>query len=703
MEERIKKISSKMNIEEKIAQLCCISPNTIIENGVFLRGKTEKILKNGLGQIALVSRDFYPETGVKIINEIQKIALNSGSKIPVIIHEECLHGCAAKGSTSFPQSIALASSWEPDMIEKIAKVIGKETRVRGIHQALSPTINIARDVRHGRTEETYGEDPYLSSLMAVAFIKGLQSEKVIATPKHFSADFAGDGGRDSSAVFFSERILREIFFPPFKASIQKAKALSLMAAYNSINGIPSSSNKHLLTDILRDEWGFDGFVVSDYGSVAGIYTSHRIVDSYASAGKIALEAGVDVELPHSVCFPELVKLFKEGKISEDVIDRSVKRVLKGKIWAGLFENPFSDPDEATRICDCDQHRQLALESAEKCIVLLKNNGILPLDKNIGSIAVIGPNANEPRLGGYSGSGIKVVTVLEGIKNKVSKRAKIYFAEGCKVNDNSKSGFSKAISVASKSDVAILVMGNSSQTEGEGRDRCNLDLPGVQESLIREVANTGTPVVVVLINGSAITMSGWIGLVDGVIEAWYPGEEGGNGIANVIFGQYNPSGKLPITLPTFTGQAPLYYNHLPSIRSLDYVEIRGKQPMFQFGYGLSYTNFEYKNLIISPQVYSKGNVKISVEIENTGKYEGDEIVQCYLKDVISSVVRPVTELKRFTKIHLKPGEKRKVEFLINEEDLSFLDENLKQVVEPGTFKVMVGKNSMDGLEGTFELK
>lgn len=703
MEERIKKIINKMSVEEKVAQICCIERNSLLENEYFSHEKAKSLLTNGAGQISPVLRPFDPYTGTEIANEIQKIAINSGPKIPVIIHDECLHGCMAKTSTSFPQSIALASSWDPDMVEEIARIIGKETRARAIHQALSPTINIARDARHGRVEETYGEDPYLTSLMAVAFIKGLQSQKVIATPKHFAADFAGDGGRDSSAVFFSERILREVFFPAFKASIQQAKALSLMAAYNSINGIPSSSNKWLLTDVLRKEWGFDGFVVSDYGSVYGLYGSHHVADSLATAGKIALEAGLDVEIPSSPCFSHLVKLIQEGNLSHSTIDTAVERVLKAKMWLGLFDNPFSDPEKAAKICDCDEHRRMAFEAAKKSMVLLKNNGILPLSKEISSVAVIGPNANEVRLGGYSTFGIKVVTVFEGIKNKVSKRTKVYFAEGCKVNDMSKSGFSKAVSAASKADVAILVMGNSSETEGENRDRCNLDLPGVQEDLIRQIADTGTPVIVVLINGSAITITKWIGLVDGVIEAWYPGEEGGNAIASIIFGESVPSGKLPITFPRFTGQLPLYYNHLPCLRKYDYVEVRGSQPLFPFGYGLSYTDFEYKNLKISPEKFSgKGTIRVSVEIENTGRFESDEIVQLYLRDIVSSVIRPVKELKRFKKIHLKPGEKTEVDFTLNYEDLMFLDNSFIPVAEPGTFEVMVGKNSMEGLRTTFEL-
>lgn len=705
MEEKVKEILEKLSPEEKVAQLCSVGGEHLLEYERFAKEKAEEMLKNGMGQISYILRHLDPDKGVEIANEIQKFALDkTKSKIPIIIHDECLHGCMAKKSTSFPQSIALASSWDPDMLYEVAKVIGKETRARAIHQALSPTINIARDVRHGRVEETYGEDPYLTSRMAVAFIKGLQSEGVIATPKHFAADFAGDGGRDSSATYFSERTLREIFFPAFKASIEEGEAWSLMAAYNSISGVPSSSNKWLLTDVLRGEWGFKGFVVSDYGSVWGLHGAHRVAETLGEAGKLALEAGLDVELPHAVCFPELVKMLREGKVSEEALNKAVERVLRAKFWLGLFDNPFADPEKARQVCDCDEHRELALRVAEKCIVLLKNNGILPLPKDIGSIAVIGPNANEVRLGGYSGYGMRVVTPLEGIMNKVCKGTRVYFAEGCRVRDYSKNGFSKAISAANKADVAILVMGNSDETEGEGRDRCNLDLPGVQEELIKAIVDTGTPVIVVLINGSAITMSNWIDLVDAVIEAWYPGEEGGNAIANVIFGDYNPGGKLPITFPKYTGQVPLYYNYRPCIRSHDYVEVRGRQPLFPFGYGLSYTTFRYSELKVVPQVISTGGkIKVSVDVENTGKYEGDEVVQLYIKDMYSRLVRPLLELRRFKRIHLKPGEKTRVEFVLNEEDLALLDENLEPVVEPGRFEVLVGGNSEVGLRESFEFK
>jgi len=671
---------------------------------VTLEGYKEKY---GIGELSCVLRPFSPKEGAEFANEIQKYVIeNTRLGIPVLIHDECLHGCMAKGSSSFPQSIAMASTWNPELMKEVATAIGKETKARGIHQALSPTINITRDPRCGRTEETYGEDPYLASAMAVSFIEGLQEQGVITTPKHFAANFVGDGGRDSNAIHISERLMREIYFPAFKSVIEKGRALSTMAAYNSIDGIPCSSNRWLLTDVLRKEWGFKGYVVSDYGSVVHIYTKHKVASSKAEAAKKALEAGLDMELPASDCFEEVLDLVKENKLSEDVINEAVRRILRVKFWAGLFDNPYVDPDYAEKICDCKEHRELALKSAREAMVLLKNNGVLPLMKDIKSIAVIGPNAAVPRLGGYSGYGIKVVTPLEGIENKLGENVEVRFAQGCDLIDPSKKGFEEAIEIAKDSDVAILFVGNSvPETEGEQRDRCNLDLPGVQEDLIREMSNAGTPVVVVLINGSAITMTKWIDGVQAILEAWYPGEEGGNAIADILFGDYNPGGKLPITFPKSVGQLPLYYNYKPSGRVDDYVDLRGTQALFPFGYGLSYTQFRYSNLKITPKVIGpNGEVNITLDVENVGKYKGEEIVQLYIRDIVASLSRPGKELRRFERITLDIGEKKTISFTLTSEDLAFLDIDMKLVVEPGIFEVMIGNSSEDiRLNGKFEVE
>lgn len=713
IEERIEDLLKRMTGEEKVYQTGAVfeeGNGVILKKGKFSVEKAKRNIGKGIGEISSILRHLSPKEGAKLANKIQKFALeHTRLGIPIIIHDECLHGCMAKNSTSFPQAIGLASTWDDELMERIAVAIGRETRSRGIHQALSPTVNITRDPRCGRTEETYGEDPYLASRMAVAFVKGLQSEKIVATPKHFVANFVGDGGRDSYAIHFSERILREIYFPAFEACVKEAGALSFMVAYNALDGLPCSCNKWLLTDILRKEWGFKGFVVSDYRSVIGIQDKHSVAQTKAEAAQKAIEAGMDVELPHIDCYVELINLVKEGKISMEVIDEAVRRILRVKFWLGLFDDPYVNPEYAEKICDCKEHRKLAYEAACKSIVLLKNEGdILPLEKTIKSIAVIGPNANEIRLGGYSGYGMKVITPLAGIKNRVSKNTKVYFVEGCKITGDSKEGFEKAIRIAQKSEVAILVMGNfagygDGYTEGESADRSNLDLPGVQEDLILEICKAGKPVIVVLINGSAITITKWLNNVSAVVEAWYPGEEGGNAIADVLFGNYNPGGRLPITFPKTTGQLPLYYNHKPTGRRDDYVDLRGDQALFPFGYGLSYTKFQYSNLKVTPkEIPPYGKIKVSVEVKNIGKYEGDEVVQLYLRDVYSSLSRPVKELKGYKRITLKPGERKRVEFILAERELSFLNRHMEYAVERGTFEVMVGGNSVNVIREKFEV-
>jgi beta-glucosidase len=660
-----------------------------------------------VGQLSCALRCLSARDGAELSNQIQKyVTENTRLKIPVMIHEESLHGCMAKGSTSFPQAIALASSWNPELMLEVATAIGKETKARGIGHVLSPTVNIARDPRCGRTEETYGEDPYLASKMAVSYVQGVQSQGVVTTPKHFVANFVGDGGRDSYEVHFSERILREIYLPAFKASIKEAGALSVMSAYNSLNGQPCSSHRWLLTDLLRGEWGFEGTVVSDYSSVVHIRDKHRTAGSKAEAAVKALEAGLDLELPQSDCFEEVLESVKKGLLSEKVVDEALRRILRLKFWAGLFDDPYVDPDEAERINDCEQHRNLALRAAREGIVLLKNSGILPLEKRIGSIAVIGPNANVARLGGYSTYGIEVVTPLDGIRAKVSADTQVRFAQGCPLVGGSRESISAAARTAERSDAAILVVGNSvPETEGENRDRSSLDLPGLQEDLICAISATGVPTVVVLIGGSAVTMERWVDDVDAVIEAWYPGEEGGTAIAEILFGDRNPSGKLPLTFTKRTGQLPLYYNHKPSGRTDDYVDLRGEQPLFPFGHGLSYTQFEYSNLKMNPEEVSRDSeLTVSLDVKNTGDREGDEVVQLYLRDEVASLSRPVMELKRFLRITLKPGETRRLEFALRTDELAFLGSDLKPAIEAGTFRITVGSSSKDiRLEGCFEVK
>ncbi|MCX6134229.1 MAG: glycoside hydrolase family 3 C-terminal domain-containing protein [Ignavibacteriales bacterium] len=829
IEDRVTDLLSRMTVEERVAQLQ--STLKKIEWG-------KNFTVNGLGGIGPLLRWSVAKEAAEKANEYQKMAREKTRLgIPIIIHDEALHGLIANGATSFPQAIGLAASWDTDLMANVATAIAKETRSRGIRQVLSPVINIARDVRWGRVEETYGEDPYLQSRLAIEFCKNIEDAGVITTPKHFVAN-VGDGGRDSYPIHFSERELREVYFPPFKAAFQEANASSVMSAYNAIDGIPSTSSKWLLTEVLRKEWGFKGFVVSDYGSVSGIMDKHHVAATPKEGAAKAVEAGLDVELPDIYFYGEpLLQAARDGSASMKAIDEAARNVLRAKFRLGLFENPYVDPESAASVNDSPDHRALARDAARKAIVLLRNEeNTLPLKKEVKSIAVIGPEAEAARLGGYSGFGTKVVTLLDGIKSKVPA-AKIVYEKGCDVGFTAlppisseflvpadakpgehglrgeyfknkdlqgppalvrtdkvinfewamgspepniapdhfsarwtgklipkesgtySVGFSSddgvrlyidgkllidswfdrgatldvvtmkleagreydvkieyyenegwayasfvwdmkrpvdpriqaAADAAKKSDVAIVAVGI---IEGEGYDRSNLDLPGEQEQLIQAVVETKTPTIVVLINGSAVTMRKWVNKVSAIVEVWYPGEEGGNAVADVLFGDFNPGGKLPITFPQAVGQVPLYYNHKPTGRGDDYTDLSGK-PLFPFGFGLSYTKFKYSNLQVSPQrINPDGKVQISVDVENTGRRAGDEVVQLYLHDPVASVTRPVKELRGFKRISLAPGEKKAIVFALSKEEMGFLDDALKFVVEPGTIEVMVGSSSDD---------
>jgi len=714
-DERVEDLLGRMTLEEKIHQLSSYAPwvsgrtNREIfldKKGNLSESKTRRhIGTQGIGSLTCMLHNFTPREAARAAIALDKfVKKRTRLGIPIMIHDEALHGLTAIQSTAFPQSLGLAATWDPALMRRLAAVIGTECRTRGIRQVLAPTINITRDPRCGRTEETYGEDPYLSSRMAVAFVKGVQSQGVACTLKHFAANFVADGGRDSGEVHLSERALREVCFPAFEAAVREGGALSVMAAYNSLDGVPCSSNRWLLTDVLRKEWGFRGFAVADYLSVDQVHNCHCVAPSPAHAGKQCLEAGLDVELPHMVCYEKMIALARKGGVSSEAIDTGVRNVLRTKFVLGLFDEPAAHPAAAASLAQCPEHRSLALTAAQESIVLLKNEGgLLPLGRKVRSIAVIGPNANETRLGCYSCTGLKAVTPLQGIRRRVGKRTTVRFAAGCGVLDDDRKGFARAVRIASQSDLAVLVMGNCLESEGEGRDRCNLDLPGVQEELIRAVVETGTPVVVVLVTGGAVTMESWLDDVPTVLYAWYPGMEGGYAIADVLLGRCDPGGRLPLTLPRKVSQLPLYYNAKSSGRSIDYADLRGPQPLFSFGFGLSYTTFRYSNLRATPRnIGIGGRVTVRVDVRNTGKREGREVVQLYLTDCMAEFARPVKELKAFKRIRLKPGKKTTVEFVLGEKELRYLDRNFEYVVEPGTFEVMVGRSSEEGLKTRFEV-
>lgn len=711
---RVKDLLKRMTLEEKAGQLISTCPVSQLkladysEEQVVANGK--KLIDRGIGQLGVAARHPTPALGPKVVNALQRYAReNTRLGIPVLVQDECVHGCKANGSTMFPMSIGMAATWNPDLLERMTDAVGKEVQARGINQCFSPTLNLGRDVRCGRTEETYGEDPYLAGRMGVAFIKTLQKHDVIATPKHFAANFVGDGGRDSHAVHFSERLLREIYFPAFRAAVEEAGAMSVMIAHTAIDGIPCSNNSWLMNDILRKEWGFDGFIVPDNTDVQKNFAVHSQADSYEQSAKWCLEAGLDTDLswpppdPRLCYLDHLPKLVRSGKVKQKFLDESVARILAAKFKLGLFDNPYLDEKLAAKITQCPKHRQLALETALESMVLLKNDGVLPLPAKARTLAVIGPSAEKPRLGGYTCENPRSVSPVDGIRALAPKNTQVIFAEGCKLALPDRSGFAAAVQAAKKADLVLMFMGNSSDkvvgqpetTEGERHDRCNLDLPGVQEDLILEVAKANPNIVVVLQGGSAVTMKRWIGSARAILEAWYPGAECGNAIARVLFGHYNPAGRLPITFPATTGMCPLYYNPRPHGRAPDYQDHRGRLEQFAFGHGLSYTTFDYRDLKV--RVKGRGRqvaATVTCTVANTGTRDGDDVVQLYLRDLYSSITRPILELRGFKRIHLKAGAAAKVAFTLGFDDFSFLGRDLKPVLEPGNFKIMIGASSAD---------
>ncbi len=733
----INDLLSRMTLEEKVAQLGSIHAHRLLENGQFSREKAQELLRNGIGQITRIAGgvNMKPEKAAEIGNEIQKfLREETRLGIPAMIHEECLSGFTAWGATVFPQAIGMGSTFDPDIIYQVTSAIRKQMRALGAHQGLSPVLDIPRDPRWGRTEETFGEDPYLVSRMASAYIKGLQGEDfesgIIATAKHFPAYGISEGGRNLAPARASERELREVFLFPFEVAVREARAGSVMNAYHEIDGIPCAASRFFLTKILREEWGFQGLVVSDYEAIRMLENFHRVAGSAQEAAIKALEAGIDIELPDADCYGEpLLQAVQEGLISEEVINESVRRILEVKFLLRLKERESIeiDPQKVKESFDTPQDRELSREVARKSIVLLKNDGVLPLKKDWGTIAVIGPNAHSTRNlhGDYSYTvhipsvrkwkgeeiteedAVETISVLEGIKNKVSANTKVLYAQGCDLLDTSGDGFEEALKIAAQSEVIIAVMGENSglfktSISGEGSDRVDLDLPGRQKELLQALRETGKPLVLVLVNGRPLSIKWEKENIPAILEAWYPGEEGGNAIADVLFGDYNPGGKLPISFPQSVGQIPVYYNRKPSSFS-DYINTDA-QPLFPFGHGLSYTKFSYSDLKITPpQVNSLEGVKISFKVKNTGSRAGDEVVQLYIHDRVASVERPVKELKGFKRLTLQAGEEKEIIFTLFPEQLAFYDEFMRFIVEPGVFEVMVGSSSEDiRLSGEFEV-
>ena len=738
LEKRTKDLLSRMTLEEKAAQMVCIwrdRPKAMLDDdGNFDENKANAFFKkgNGIGQVTRPSdagKGKNARETAELTNKIQKFFLeNSRLKIPVVFHEECLHGHWAIDSTHFPQPIALAASFDPALVERLFTLTAEEARVRGAHHVLTPVVDVVRDPRWGRCEETYGEDPYLVSRMGIAAVRGFQGDRkfhdrkhVMATLKHFTGHGQPESGMNCAPANISERVLRETFFYPFKEVLREAKAISVMPSYNEIDGVPSHANQWLLRDILRKEMGFKGFMISDYWALWELSCKpdthgHFVAKDKKESAKLAVEAGVNIEAPDPDIYLNLVELVKKRELKESQLDELVYPLLYWKFAFGLFEDPYVDPDEADRIVGSTANREPALEAAHASITLLKNeNNLAPLNlRKFKTIAVIGPNANRSLIGGYSGVPRYNVTVLDGIKERVGDRAKVLYSEGCKITiggswgedqvvpSNPEEDFkqiAEAVEIAKQADVIVLAIGGNEQTSREAwarthmGDRTCLNLIGRQEELVGAMLETGKPVIVFLFNGRPLSINYVNQTVPVIFECFYLGQETGYAVADVLLGNHNPGGKLPITIPRSVGHLPAFYNYKPSARR-GYL-FDDVSPLYAFGYGLSYTSFAIgAPRLAKSKIGRKDSTSVSVLVKNTGSRAGTETIQLYIRDVVSSVTRPVKELKGFRKISLKPGESKTVTLPITPDSLAFYDINMDYVVEPGEFEIMVGNSSRD---------
>ena len=702
---------SMMTLEEKCGQLNQIPANW--KDGVsYLTDEGKEMVRRGqVGSLLNAA-------GASSIREIQRLTVEeSRLGIPLIIGVDIIHG----SRTIFPVPLAEASSWDPELVQKSARVAAVEASAAGIHWTFAPMVDIARDPRWGRIVEGSGEDPYLGSVMAAARVRGFQGTSladptsILACAKHFAAYGGAEAGRDYNIVDMSERTLREIYLPPFKAALD-AGAGSFMSSFNEIAGVPSTGSKFLMTDVLRGEWGFKGFVVSDWTAI-GELIPHGVAANRAEAGALAINAGVDIDMVSKIYMDELPALVRSGKVSPGTVDEAVRRVLRAKFRLGLFTDPYrgaSTERERKSILSVD-HVKAAREIGQRSIILLKNEeSLLPISKQTKTIAVIGPladNKDEP-LGPWhaGGKAADVVTVLEGIKSQVSPQTRVLYVKGCEIEGDSGARFVEATLLAKQADVAIVVLGESERMSGEAASRSNIDLPGVQRELLKQVLSTGTSTVLVLMNGRPLTIAWEAAHTPAILETWFLGVQTGNAIADVLFGDVNPSGKLPVSFPRSVGQVPIYYNYKSTGRPFDelnkytskYLDVTNT-PLYPFGYGLSYTTFSYSELKLSSQKIPPGSdVSVTIRVTNTGRRKGEEIVQLYVRDVVASVTRPVKELKGFQRVTLDPGQQKTVTFTLKPDQLAFYGLDMKRVVEPGMFKVYVGGNSVDVVESEFEL-
>jgi beta-glucosidase len=725
IEDRVADLVGRMTLEEKVDQITGGwegRVGVVDSTGTYNAERARKFLLNEWGD----GQKFPPRQAAILRNGIQRFQLEKTRLgIPEMFLSEGLHGVMEYGSTSYPQALGLAATWDPALVKRVFSAVGDEAGSRGLGQVFSPVLDIARDPRWGRTEETYGEDPYLVSRMGVAAIEGLQGDDfligrhhVMATAKHFAVHGQPEGGTNTAPGNYSERIIRENFFVPFKAAVEEARVGSVMASYNEIDGVPSHINHWLLDRVLRQEWGFKGYITSDGDGLQMLVNTHHVAYNNADAARQGIAAGIDYDLSEGTAYSTLVSQVKSGMVPESEVDRAVAKVLAAKFRLGLFDNPYVDPDYTERVVNNEEHRRLAVEAAAKVIVLLKNDkNLLPLDlSKLNNIAVIGPNAADVHLGGYSRDPGQGVSILDGIKARVGSKAKVLYAEGCKITDapqgyrgwnadnvklveasTQTASIQEAVATAKKSDVAIVVVGENESTNREAwaenhlGDRDSLDLLGAQNDLVKAVVETGTPTVVLLLNGRPLSINYIAEKVPAILEGFYLGEEGGVAAAQVLFGDVNPGGKLPITFPHSVGDLPDFYNHKPSDNRS--YEFSTRQPLYPFGYGLSYTTFTFDNLRVEPkQILTGGTAKVSVDVSNTGQREGDEVAELYLHQRIADVTQPVMQLKGFERVTLKPGEKKTVEFAVTPEMLSMLNIDMQRVVEQGVFELMVGPSS-----------
>jgi len=744
---RVGDLLSRMTLQEKIAQISCIwQRKSDVEdaNGDFDPAKASRVFPYGIGQVARPSDRVpleandplqnvfrnVPQT-VDFINAVQHYSVDhTRLGIPTIFHGEGLHGYMARDATSFPQAIALGSSWDPALITQVYSVVAREARARGVQLLLTPVINLGRDPRWGRIEETFSEDPYLVTRMGVAEVRGLQGNtlplgphNVYATLKHMAGYEVPEAGTNVGPAEITRRTLLQMYLPPFQAAIQQANAQIVMPSYNEIGGIPSSANRWMLTDVLRDQWGFKGVVLSDYEAIEQLMSLHHVAGNLTDAAARAMNAGVDLDTPDGEAYANLPQALAQGKVTQAQIDTAVGRVLRLKFLAGLFEHPYADARYAEKITNDAEARALAVKAAQESIVLLKNDGTLPLRTNrIRTLAVIGPNAGVARLGGYSEVPAHTVSILQGIRSLVGNNVHVVYAPGVKLVERgdqytdqvvlpppaeNRRLIQQAVRVARTADEIVLAIGTRGALCREGwadnhlGDRDSLALIDQQQQLADAMFALGKPVVVVLINGCPLAVDRIAHEANALIEGWYLGQEGGTAMADVLLGKINPGGKLTVTIPRSVGFVPYNYDEKPSAhRGYQFAD---NSPLFPFGYGLSYTTFEVGPPVISAaSIQSNGKVTVSVNVRNTGKVAGDEVVQLYLHELVTSVTEPTKALRGFKRVSLAPGASTQVHFELGRDDFAIWDESLHYIVEPGTFQVMTGPDSVDLKTATFEV-